>query len=136
MKEKEIKKFVIQEHTQAGQVHWDLMLECSGHPNTAGPAAGDALETYRLELSPEKLRELSGQSTSALKIFDHPVKFLTYEGSVNQGKGTVAIADSGTYRLVSDSGRFRELQFDGKILKGKFALMHIKDNQWQFIQRN
>jgi bifunctional non-homologous end joining protein LigD len=113
-----VKKFVIQKHYTTSGVHWDLMFE-----------AGTVLETYRLELPPEKL---SSQKKPAVKIFDHPLKFLTYEGSVNQGKGRVEIADAGAYQLLSQSETHKEMQINGKILKGRFTLTHIKENQWEF----
>ncbi len=91
--------------------------------------ARGVLETYRLELPPEKL---SQQTTTATKIFDHPLKFLSYEGSVNKGKGSVKIADAGTYQLLSGSEHRKELQLDGKILKGRFTLTHIEDDRWEF----
>jgi hypothetical protein len=90
---------------------------------------GETLETYRLELPPEKLFQ---QPVAAQKIFDHPLKFLTYEGSVNNGKGSVEIADSGTYQLISETENRREMQISGKILKGKFVLTHIKNDKWEF----
>jgi bifunctional non-homologous end joining protein LigD len=112
------KRFVIQKHSRAGDIHWDLMLE-----------SGKMLETYRLELPPGKLFQ---QPNAARKIFDHSLKFLTYEGSVNKGKGKVEIADSGTYQLLSEAENYREMQISGKILKGKFVLTHIKEEQWEF----
>ena len=45
--------FVIQKHTEAQEVHWDLMFE-----------AGTVLETYRLPLPPEKLLR---QTTTVVK---------------------------------------------------------------------
>ncbi len=87
------------------------------------------LETYRLELPPEKLPD---QSNTAVKIFDHPPKFLTYEGTVNKGKGSVQIADTGTYQLLNQDEHHQHLQINGKILKGKCTLTHIKDSIWEF----
>ncbi|MHC4104080.1 MAG: DNA polymerase ligase N-terminal domain-containing protein [Planctomycetota bacterium] len=111
------RKFVIQKHSSPGDVHWDLMLE-----------AGQVLETYRLALPPE---QLLNQTTTAIRIADHPVKFLTYEGTVNKGAGTVEIAETGTYQVLSDNEGLRELQLDGKILKGKFTFIHIDAENWQ-----
>ena len=91
--------------------------------------AGEALETYRLQLPPGQLQR---QVTTAVKIFDHPSKFLTYQGSVNNGQGSVLIADSGTYQLSGEDEQCRRLQFDGKILQGRFSLTHIKDEKWEF----
>lgn len=112
------RKFVIQKHAKAGEIHWDLMLESE-----------DVLETYRLNLPPEKLTQ---QNCSAVRIFGHPLKFLTYEGSVNKGSGRIQIADTGTYQLLNDNEFCRQFQLDGQILTGKFTLTHIKDNIWEF----
>lgn len=112
-------KFVIQKHTKAGDMHWDLMFE-----------SGKVLETYRLNLPPEKLSQQ--ESASAVRIFDHALKFLTYEGSVNKGKGTVKIADSGTYQLLIRDEKQQVLQLDGKVLKGKFIINCVEENRWEF----
>ncbi len=112
------KKFVVQQHTTAGSVHWDLMLE-----------SGDALQTWRLETNPA---EVVSHSVEAAKIFDHPLKFLTYEGPVNQGKGQVKIADAGTYTAINEDDKSFELDFNGRILKGKFTMTCIKDDKCQF----
>ena len=112
------KKFVIQQHTTAASTHWDLMLE-----------SGDHLQTWRLEKNPE---EIPSHSTKAVKIFDHPLKFLTYEGPVNKGKGRVQIADAGTFEVMHENDERIELDLHGRILKGKFTLIHLKDDNWLF----
>jgi len=111
-------KFVIQKHSKAGSVHWDLMLE-----------KDTVLQTYRLDLPPEKL---ISQANTAIKIFDHPLKFLTYQGSVNNGLGSVEIADAGTYTPLTINSKQQELLLQGKILKGKFRLTLIEKDKWEF----
>jgi len=93
--------------------------------------AGPVLETYRLEMPPENL---SGQNSSAIKIFDHPLKFLTYEGSVNKGLGSVEIAETGSYQLLNKTDDSIELQLSGKFLKGRFSLAHIEADRWEFCR--
>jgi hypothetical protein len=112
------KKFVIQKHVRGNDIHWDLMLE-----------AGNILETYRLPVPPEKI---TAEPVEAIKIFDHPLRFLTYEGSVNKGQGSVEIADSGIYQILYKTHSCVELQLDGKILKGKFTLTLIEADRWEF----
>ncbi len=112
------KKFVIQKHVRGNNIHWDLMLE-----------ADNLLETYRLPVPPEKI---TAEPVEAIKIFYHPLRFLTYEGSVNKGQGSVEIADSGIYQILDKTNSRIELQFTGKILKCKFTLRLIKDDRWQF----
>ena len=117
MKQKE-KKFVIQEHTNPEGVHWDFMLEL-----------GQCLQTYRLQIAPEDMLK---KQTAGERIPDHPLKFLTYQGPVNNGTGTVSIAEQGTCRIISqDQGRI-ELSLKGKILNGNCTLTQIKENKWLF----
>jgi len=111
-------KFVIQKHTRDDDVHWDLMLQ-----------AGSVLQTWRLDSPPGKLQN---QITTATKIFDHSLKFLTYEGTVNDGLGQVEIADQGTYQLTHSSETKMEFELHGKILQGHFILKLVDDNNWQF----
>ncbi|MHC4644865.1 MAG: DNA polymerase ligase N-terminal domain-containing protein [Planctomycetota bacterium] len=115
------RKFVLQKHTNADGVHWDLMLQ-----------VGRVLETYRLELPPE---EVLHHTSPAIKIFDHPLKFLTYEGTLSEGKGFVEIADSGNYQLLSEEENCREIQLEGTILDGNFALRHVETHKWEFYLR-
>lgn len=114
----EHKRFVIQEHSKENVVHWDLMLE-----------AESSLTTYRLELPPEKIAHKDCQAT---KIFDHDLKFLTYQGPVNKGLGNVQIVEAGTYCVLQKKTDYWQLKLEGKILKGHFWLRHINQDEWQF----
>jgi hypothetical protein len=116
----EDKRFVIQEHTTGSDVHWDFMLEWG---------SGQALQTYRLDKAPQQL--LRGPA-NAVRIFDHPLKFLTYQGPVNKGRGSVRIVEAGTYQLVNNEHNRIELNLAGQILKGNFTLCHVKDDKWTF----
>jgi hypothetical protein len=114
-------RFVIQKHSKANDVHWDLMIE-----------QADALATWRIDVSPE---ELTGNTISAEKIFDHELRFLTYEGPVNNGKGSVCIADSGICRIrTNDDDRVVGV-FDGECVKGEFCLKQICGNTWEISFR-
>ena len=110
------RQFVILEHTTNRQVHWDFMTEIVG-----------VLETWRIDLPPDKL---PGSICEAVKIFDHPLKFLTYEGPVNQGAGMVKSVESGTYVSLEESYNYRSLELKGKILKAPCTLTHIEADQW------
>ena len=112
------KNFVIQRHTHCDNpVHWDLMLELE-----------NTLETYRLEIPPDKL---SFQQSLAVKIADHQLKFLTYEGPVNKGSGSVEIAERGKYRITQSDSCESIIEFDGIDLKGVFRLQHIEAQNWR-----
>lgn len=103
--------FVIHKHTREGQTHWDLMLEW-----------GDKLKTWRLDNPPEKL---ATEKTKATAIFDHDKKFLTYQGLVNNGKGTVEIVDEGTCTIESKTENEMKINFEGKILRGNYHFAQI-----------
>ena len=99
------KRFVVQRHQKESEpTHWDLMLEREG-----------ILETYRLAEPPEKWGK---GAIEAVKISDHPLKFLSYEGSVNKGKGRVEIADCGTYRLIKKDENSTADFVRGQIIQG------------------
>jgi hypothetical protein len=112
------KKFVVQKHQRESEpTHWDLMLE-----------RDEILETYRLSLPPDRWEK---ETIETEKIFDHPLKFLSYEGSVNSGKGRVEIADCGTYRLIERNETQQQILFSGNLLKGEYRLCLIEGNRWK-----
>jgi len=111
-------RFVVQEHTTPGGVHWDLMLE-----------QGNVLTTFRLEDEPARALR---HEVHAVKIFDHPPRFLTYEGPVQKGTGRVRIADSGVYEFRERNEDFLALRLNGTILRGDFTLAQVEDDVWRF----
>ena len=115
-------KFVIQKHTKADDIHWDLMLQFGG-----------VLQTWRLDRPPQ---ELQNQVTPAIKIFDHPLKFLTYEGTVNNGQGNVEIADSGACHVTKSSERKIEFELRGGILTGNFILELTGEDNWKLFMKD
>jgi hypothetical protein len=111
-------RFVVQEHTTPEGIHWDLMLEQS-----------DVLTTFRLEAEPA---HCLAHEVRAVKIFDHPLRFLTYEGPVQKGTGKVRIVDAGDYRCHDRKDDLLALELNGAILKGDFALIRVEETKWQF----
>jgi len=92
--------------------------------------SSDGLETYRLDSPPEQLS--TNIQNNATKIFTHDKKFLTYQGPVNKGAGSVKIADSGTFQQIESSAHKTTLNFQGQTLKGLFEMVHIKDDIFNF----
>jgi len=111
-------RFVVQEHTTAEGGHWDLMLE-----------QGDVLTTFRLEEAPGAV---SDHAVAAEKIFDHPLRFLTYEGPVQQGAGQVHIVDRGACRLLTCSETAIVMELAGDVLQGGFELTRTEESRWRF----
>lgn len=87
------------------------------------------LVTFRLEEEPA---HCLNREVGAVKIFNHPVRFLTYEGPVQKGTGKVRIVDSGVYRCRSRSDNSFVLELNGLVLRGDFSLTRIQDDQWHF----
>ena len=57
--------------------------------------------------------------------------FLNYAGSVNEGRGSVEIADAGAYRLLDACEKRREMLLEGKVVTGRFALSQIAGDNWE-----
>jgi len=111
-------RFVIQEHTTPEGVHWDLMIE-----------KGGVLTTFRLSQSPENA---CNHAIEAVRIFDHPLRFLTYEGPVQKGTGRVRIVDRGTCRLLDENEDCMTLDLQGVLLQGSFTLTRLEGERWEF----
>lgn len=110
-------RFVVQEHTTPEGVHWDFMIE-----------RGDLLATFRLEQPPEAVLD---HAVRAVQIFDHPLKFLTYEGPVQKGTGKVSLVDRGTYHGSDEKDGLITLDLRGEILQGHFILTRIDGPHWE-----
>ena len=114
------KRFVIHEHSTDEGSHWDLMLETE-----------NTLQTFRLDTSP---RQIFHKPAHAEKIQDHPLKFLKYQGPVQNGKASVQIVDSGTYTALHRTSEKIEIHLQGQTLNGKFSLNRIQSVKWLFNQ--
>jgi hypothetical protein len=114
-------RFVVQEHTTPDGVHWDLMLE-----------QGDVLTTYRLEQPPQAARD---RPVRAVRIFDHPLRFLTYEGPVQKGTGNVRIVGRGVGDVSNEGEDVISLELRGTVLQGGFTLTRIEGTSWQLALR-
>lgn len=110
-------RFVVQEHTTPAGVHWDLMLE-----------QGEVLMTFRLEQPP---RVVFDRPVAAVKIFDHPLRFLTYEGPVQKGTGRVRIVDRGTVGVSNEGPDAIALDLRGEVLEGDFLLTRVEGTSWR-----
>ena len=113
-------RFVVQEHTTPDGVHWDLMLE-----------KGGILTTFRLEQPPETA---STGTVQATRTFDHPLRFLTYEGPVQKGTGRVRIVEHGTCDL-SEEANALVLELRGEVLRGSFTLTPVERTSWQLAPK-
>jgi hypothetical protein len=109
-------RFVVQEHTTPEGVHWDLMLE-----------QGQTLLTFRL---PQPPAQAASAPTAAAKIPDHPLRFLTYEGPVQNNTGRVRLVERGTLQIQHQTDEQIIFTLWGQSLQGSFTLTRIDGAEW------
>ena len=111
-------RFVIQLHSTKEGDHYDLMIE-----------AGDTLATWRLQSLPWSLGP--GESVLAEALPDHRRDYLTYEGPIIRGRGTVRIVDSGTLAELPGAEGQRRFELRGRCSRGVFTLGRLRSGCWR-----
>jgi hypothetical protein len=103
-------RFVVLRHevppNSQQSLHWDLMLERDG-----------VLLTWALAEEPAP-----GKAISAVRLADHRLAYLDYEGPVSGDRGTVARWDAGEYVAASQGAAELRIVFGGEKLRGKWTL--------------
>lgn len=116
------KAFVIQEH-HARHLHWDFRLEKNG-----------VLKSWAVPKGPP---EKKGIKRLAVQVEDHEISYKDFEGIIPEGQygaGTVKIWDKGTYHIKSESSKRIVFELQGKRLKGKYSLVHLKGKNWLLMK--
>ncbi|MCC8087761.1 MAG: 3'-phosphoesterase [Rikenellaceae bacterium] len=126
--------FVVQRH-DARQLHFDFRLELEGVFKSWAVPKGPSMNPADKRL--------------AVMVEDHPLDYADFEGEIpegNYGAGSVEIWDHGTWspdaKFKNPSEAIRkgliEFTLHGKILKGEFALVELKNsttkNGWLLIK--
>ncbi len=105
-------RFVVQQHANSTGTHYDLMLE-----------SGEALATWQIPEPPD------GPEHTAARIGDHRSTYLTYEGELSGGRGSVRIWDAGTLAITEYTEDHVLFTLDGKQMNGRYALL-LEGNAW------
>lgn len=121
------KIFVIHKH-HASHLHWDLRLEMDR-----------VLKSWAVPKEPPTEK---GIKRLAIQVEDHPLSYANFQGVIPEGMygaGKVEIWDSGKYELLKHSEKEIEIEFHGKKLKGKYALIKTHygskpDKSWLFFK--
>ncbi len=116
-------RFVIQKH-KATHLHYDFRLEMD-----------NALKSWAV---PKEPPIESGVKRLAVQVEDHALDYIDFEGTIPEGEygaGTVEIWDKGTYTLKTRTEKMIEFTLEGTKLKGNYALIHFKDNNWLLIRK-
>ncbi|MBK9973740.1 MAG: hypothetical protein IPP14_03095 [Planctomycetes bacterium] len=82
-------RFVILRHSVNGGEHFDLMLEAPGEPS---------LITWQLATWPLE----PGAGCAAKSLGPHRLAYLTYEGEVSHGRGSVTRVDQGDWYMEAN----------------------------------
>jgi bifunctional non-homologous end joining protein LigD len=114
--------FVVQKHA-ARQLHYDFRLGWNG-----------VLKSWAVAKGPSYF---PGDKRLAVEVEDHPMEYGGFEGTIPKGQyggGTVMIWDYGEWKGLGNVDRELEtgnlkLELNGTKLKGKWALVRMKNNR-------
>lgn len=114
-----VRRFVIQKHA-ASHLHYDFRLEMGG--------------TLKSWAVPKGLPYETGIRRSAFEVEDHPLDYMTFEGTIPKGQyggGTVMVWDLGTYDVIKGSHEAGDLKLrlKGKKLKGEWHIFRIRSER-------
>ena len=116
-------RFVIQKH-RATRLHYDFRLEMD-----------NVLKSWAV---PKEPPTQPGIRRLAVQVEDHELSYIDFEGTIPEGEygaGTVEIWDKGTYTLKNRADKIIEFTLDGSRLKGNYALINFKENNWLLIKK-
>ena len=91
----------------------------------------DGLATWRLESLPETVPG----AIEAVRIFDHPRKFLSYQGPLREGLGELRLCDQGECELAEVGPARWVFRLAGRRLTGWFVLECQGEQAW-LLQRH
>jgi len=116
-------RFVVQKH-QATHLHYDFRLEMD-----------NVLKSWAV---PKEPPTTSGVRRLAVQVEDHALDYIDFEGTIPEGEygaGTVEIWDKGTYTLKNRTDKMIEFTLEGVKLRGNYALINFKENNWLLIRK-
>jgi hypothetical protein len=116
---RKMRAFAILRHERPGSdAHYDLLLQGAEAPGQPGEAR---CFTWSFARPPGR------KAVRCRRIFDHPSRFLTYEGPLREGQGRVSRHDAGSCSVEGDPGRGLLLTFLGRRLSGSFRLTLVPE---------
>lgn len=114
------RRFVILHHTGYGREHWDLMLEHEG-----------VLWTWQLLADPTA-SAMPDDTIQAVRIADHRLHYLDYEGPISRDRGRVHRVDSGKLLGLFEAHNTIRVELEGAHLRGAFLLSHLVGDEWRW----
>ena len=141
---KDRRRFVILAHERPdGDVHYDLLVESTDAADRARGSAAEASgreppeAAESAEAGPARRKSLcftwsfaeppAHRQQRCRRIFDHPGRFLTYEGPLREGRGRVRRYDAGTCLLEGHPAQDVVLALAGATVTGAFRLHRVSE---------
>lgn len=116
-------RFVIQEHSKRKTRHFDLMLESRPTGRSYGRASG-VLKTWSFA-KPLKDYTSNPVVINVTALPDHRLIYLTYEGKISRGRGSVRIWDKGVYEIVSWGDNRKIVRVQGGRITGYLVILSL-----------
>jgi hypothetical protein len=115
-------RFVVQHHVVEPEAHWDLMWQ-----------DGPALATWR---SPCPLDRVGATPVAFVRIADHRLAYLDYEGPVSGDRGHVRPHEKGTFRWQRRADDEWIVAVEGARTRGTFRLLQTgpAPSDWTLAQ--
>lgn len=117
-------EFVVHEHeAERAGLHHDLRLQ-----------EGGRLTSWAI---PKGMPTESGVKRLAIKVADHQIGYLGFEGKIEKGygKGDVRIWDMGEYDIISGDENSLFVNFRGDKVVGNYYLKRTGGNKWLIWKR-
>jgi hypothetical protein len=102
--------------------HWDLMLEDQG-----------VLLSWALAEQP-MADGIDGSTIVAVRLVDHRLAYLDYEGLVSGDRGYVSRVDAGTFAWIERTPVRLRVQLAGTVLCCEAVLTLVDGDAWDFAQ--
>ena len=103
----------------AGDVHWDFMIE-----------TGAALRTWALAVEPAAEKAIPAKA-----LADHRLVYLDYEGPISGDRGTVSKWDAGSFETLAEGPTELQLRLSGGRLSGTVNISQnaAETHRWTFV---
>jgi hypothetical protein len=113
-----LRRFVVLFHEHPDGDHWDFMLETE-----------TALTTWAVPPQPLPLQSFECQ---VKKLPDHRLRYLDYEGTISNHRGSVRQLDSGTYQTETPE----HFRLHGQLFNGTLSTQQLDDGCVMFFYQS
>ena len=114
--------------------HWDFMLEADRVLMTWQlrrlPSSWSAALQQRAVSSPTTSPTTSPSTAPAIRLADHRLAYLDYEGPLSGDRGSVRCVDRGMYLMVKECSERLVVELQGSILSGSVTLLQ-QGSSWE-----